>query len=538
MGISYAGVNLPLPTRRVASEIRKQLSLRKTRLFNMRMASTERIAQSNAGQMTRFNQHAIDRKGAMTTDRFSILSLDGDQDRFGSGWADPGWGGWGFGQASVTPKSPTVTGFQFSPGFTNIVSLGELSLISLSGFNIPGETVLPLSSDQRTVIWNMGGNGFNGAAWESDGFFDPDLPIDVGTLYWPTGASRWAVGYFLVTDEQLAEIRKKTFGKYPGASAQQGQGSIAQPFVMSGAGGKDGKIETLLYMLPAWPLLGVPGGDGLNLLTLVDDRYFWRARRFPYGSEHHKTGESDWHFTLRRFASTIVNNSVLVDELPTGYTDQGWFDQHPTTWEIDFMCHNMGCRVTRSLNGKVRIYQYELSRKILSRNLAAKMKRSITGGGDLLLGPGNALFTPGSKQSDNPAILPSRHVYWVVQEPSGTGTLADFRPLDGIVVMTSDLPGFEKCYGNGLTRHCYEFAQATTLGFGGLAKQLSLDYCRYATAPVDVKFAGIVNYTPEGISDHIEWTYREGEVSTRVQRPPFDNAPTTFYWHEDTGGYS
>jgi hypothetical protein len=43
-----------------------------------------------------------------------------------------------------------------------------------------------------------------------------DRPVKLNTLLWPRDASRWAVGYFLVDDADIAQIRSATSdGKNP-----------------------------------------------------------------------------------------------------------------------------------------------------------------------------------------------------------------------------------------------------------------------------------------------------------------------------------
>src|SRR5258707_1347925 len=107
----------------------------------------------------------------------------------------------------------------------------------------------PLTGKNRSYYTITGGN--------------VERPIKLGTLYWPTGASRWAVGYFLASAGEIGSIRQKVYasGSY-----------VTQPLVMD-----DGKrkITTNLWMLPPRRLAQLPNYNGLYLLTLVDDRYFW-----------------------------------------------------------------------------------------------------------------------------------------------------------------------------------------------------------------------------------------------------------------------
>jgi len=56
-----------------------------------------------------------------------------------------------------------------------------------------------------------------------------------------------------------------------------------------------------------------------------------------------------------------------------------------------------------------------------------------------------------------------------------------------------------------------------------LAKQIATDWYRFQLGSLDTKFVGIVPWKPEALSDSVEWTYRKGEVSTRVRRPAWDD---------------
>ena len=92
-------------------------------------------------------------------------------------------------------------------------------------------------------------------------------PFQLNTLFWPRGAARWAYGHFLVTDEQLAQIRVQVYG----ANLY-----LPQPLTIT-----DGTnwLTTMMFMLPPRPLAQNPPVQvyerQLHLLTLVDDRYNW-----------------------------------------------------------------------------------------------------------------------------------------------------------------------------------------------------------------------------------------------------------------------
>lgn len=79
----------------------------------------------------------------------------------------------------------------------------------------------------------------------------------IGQLWYPTGASRWCEGFFLLGQDEYKALTKKL-------SPDQ-----AFPFVM-------GDFKTNLYALPIRPLNTIKGKNGLYLLHVVDERYFWQ----------------------------------------------------------------------------------------------------------------------------------------------------------------------------------------------------------------------------------------------------------------------
>lgn len=92
---------------------------------------------------------------------------------------------------------------------------------------------------------------------------EEDAPVRINTLCWPWGASRFARAHFAVTAQNLLQIR---------AAVSPSTNSVRKPLVFS-----DGtnSVTASMWMLPAYPLTKVPDGP-LYLLTMVDDRYWWR----------------------------------------------------------------------------------------------------------------------------------------------------------------------------------------------------------------------------------------------------------------------
>jgi hypothetical protein len=90
----------------------------------------------------------------------------------------------------------------------------------------------------------------------------------LNSLFYPTGAVRWAHFRGLMgTADKDAVLAQATVS----SQAQR------LPFVMDDATGLgNARISTNLYMLPPRPVIGVDGATDLWLVTLVDERYYWR----------------------------------------------------------------------------------------------------------------------------------------------------------------------------------------------------------------------------------------------------------------------
>lgn len=132
-----------------------------------------------------------------------------------------------------------------------------------------------------------------------------DYEIDIGSLFWPVGASRWSIGLFLATSSQLEGFLEVEEAKEPlkgireltldDPEASDLHLITKKSLVMrTHPNVEDEFLTTDLWMLPPRPLSQVfytseeeqkifkyPKDhlNGLWLITLVDDRYWWWTKR-------------------------------------------------------------------------------------------------------------------------------------------------------------------------------------------------------------------------------------------------------------------
>jgi hypothetical protein len=199
----------------------------------------------------------------------------------------------------------------------------------------------------------------------------PMPSVMLGRLYWPMRASRFAVAHVLATDTMLASIQQQVYGLpsvLPTSGSYRPTAYNALPFVMD-----DGQVNvvnkastpksitTNLYMLPpkplAQPLAGSDPMNGMWLLTLVDDRYFWWQRT---GSITVDEGTTTWADLLTAILTALgIFDVTTVDTIADAYLPPVWppkelanqYDYLPPL--LDAVARSIGQRIVRTLAGDV-----------------------------------------------------------------------------------------------------------------------------------------------------------------------------------------
>ena len=180
-----------------------------------------------------------------------------------------------------------------------------------------------------------------GPGLENVPFTPPRLPgpVRVGKLHWPWGAQRFAVGHYLTTSTDLVAIRNAV---YP-----SGTGYQPAALVLDGANGL--AVTTPLWMLPPRPLAQVGGDPGMWLLTLVDDRFFWRFRAADV------TAQSTWT-GLYAAVGTALGVDIVVDDVPSAYLTPPadmMSAYHNLPAFLDGIALSVGQRIVRAFDGTV-----------------------------------------------------------------------------------------------------------------------------------------------------------------------------------------
>lgn len=355
--------------------------------------------------------------------------------------------------------------------------------------------------------------------------------LRLGSLWWPSGASRWAMFHGLATDNDLAAIRNNL--KNTGYQSEDSEGALLYgpgQLVLSEENQQFktvGKITATMFMLPARPLFDITGQNGLNLLTLVDDRFGWWFR--DSGNITVVDGETTWGDLFDQIAIALgvdINYDVDpdTDAIPETYLYPGHglaaqYEQTPLL--LDAVAYNVGQRIVVELDGSVYSFTATSSYDMMQDNIsdldADDPESLFIEGGGFLSSADQALLLPSAVR----VVFP-RSVGYVDlgQSYAVDVTLAELDIEDLGTQGNGNVKTFhDTCGAEGPTQSAP--LNATVLD--DLATQIATDWYFHQLAPLDAKFEGIVEWGIEGLSEAVEWVYVSGEVSTRVYRPAWND---------------
>jgi hypothetical protein len=345
-------------------------------------------------------------------------------------------------------------------------------------------------------------------------------PLRIETLFWPAGASRWAEGFFLATDQELNLITPQVYAN--------GTWN-ALPLVM--ADGKRTPLSTKLFMLPPRPIAQAlfPTAQpatipGLWLLTLVDARYRWHEKAAAITCV---PGTTTWAQLFANIA-TALGITLTVDPVNAAYLNPP--GNFATQYEdlavlLEAACISVGQRLVANYDGT-----YATQNPLTS---LAQAKTNLALQGPRLLG-GRFRLLP-SDINDLTAIAPTK-ISVVFPDTAGAAPTVKDNTL-----ATLALPEFGAVAGNGDAHAIHSSVIAT--GSNGaqlttLATQASTDWYRWQLGLVDERLIGAGLWVPEGLHD-LEWSAGENEtncVSLRVFRWSWNDVTTDMLQYGSGGG--
>lgn len=206
--------------------------------------------------------------------------------------------------------------------------------------------------------------GFNKVLAIQGPSYPPKPRLRFNELYWPTGAGRWAEGYFLCDSYAMGQIKAKVR-------------TVAESLSMTGMS----TLTAKLFLLPPRPLSAVPEKNGIWVLPLVDERYFWQFGYQAEGtiSDHYSTTWAQLLDAL--FDSVDVSGTNSSIDTRYAIPEPAAFNREcPLSTLIDAACHSVGQRLVRQIDGKVKSVSWYDSASLLQENL--KRPYTLIAGGD------------------------------------------------------------------------------------------------------------------------------------------------------------
>lgn len=339
-------------------------------------------------------------------------------------------------------------------------------------------------------------------------------PNKPGTLLWPCwGASRFALGWFLANDAQLALIRPQAYA---------GNTNVALPLVV--ADGRQSITLSQMFLLPPRPLAQPGGGTGgLWLLPIVDGRFWWW---YSASSISVTAGTTTWATLFASLASAL-GIALTVPTIATAYLKPSGtlgraYEALPLL--LDAAADSCGLRLVANYDGTFALVDPVTSKATLDSNHAAFVHLA---GGEMSLLGSSAAVGPASLGDLDGALPASVCVVF----PRGDGHAPPYAITETLAGLA--LPELTGVGPNGFTgtKVLHDTAVATLANVGdatpsnlsalqALAVQVATDWYRHRLGRADVRLSGACPWAPEGLTDWLEWSPTGNGMSTRAWRGP------------------
>lgn len=210
--------------------------------------------------------------------------------------------------------------------------------------------------------------------------------VRLGRFVWPRGAARWAYGHFLATSNQVKAVREVCYGK---GGIQQN--AVSLELSSPGLASQE-VVEADVYVLPPTPIVRVPLDEketeylnGLYLITVVDERYYWWEKPCPDFAIDPATPPT-WATLVNKCRDALGLTEIKI----TTAIEDKWLRPSPRLnlvneripVVLDAIAYNVGRRVVRTLNGEVRLETYDDAVSTFNGDKVAHKSRSPLAGGD------------------------------------------------------------------------------------------------------------------------------------------------------------
>ena len=351
--------------------------------------------------------------------------------------------------------------------------------------------------------------------------YPPAPPPRLNTLYWPTGATRWARGYFLADQASMHKIHDEAHGS-----------SYLQPLTlkMSDEVEEHEELETSMWLLTPKPITAIPGKEQLWLLPLVDDRYWWQFKHaiISPADNLRLVTATTWAdlFTARGDAvgAEIEIGTVSSDYLKPDLTEfSRCFDSAPQM--MDAAAHSVGLRIIYQLDGTLEAIGAAESEGRVLGNQDIKGYSLVAGGG--AIAPNThvpeSLILACPKFAAGKAYITGEMYDYTIDDPtSSSEKYKAKKPQETYrIIRTSALADFTTAGAS---------TPANNTALNTLATKIATDYYDWLqfASDYDLTLAGLWNWEITGNDDYVEWTFGRQDAGdeylahTRIKSVPYD----------------
>lgn len=335
----------------------------------------------------------------------------------------------------------------------------------------------------------------------------------LSTLYWPTGAARWAFGFFLADGTRKNQIM---------ARAQNGGNTRA---VRLQIGDEDHSTMFVdLWALPPHPVSAYDAGsqsERLWVIPLVDERYWWQfvdLDDFAVGKQ------TTWSALISQLSSRL-GRSISVGAIDAAYLQPDpaeltrKFDNAALL--LDAVAASVGCRVVfRFYNGVFELVLESTAdaADTHTANLSRGLWQMVAGG---------KITDTGHEPETVVVTFPkwSWGVPWCngdLWHADSAGDTSGPTPDNSVkVIHSSAYADFSGIYAGGTPKN------ASTLQ--ALANAIKQDYYYWLRENYDYTYAGIKAWKPSGYDDYVEWSFgRQLGDGSRIAHTRIASQPHNF----------
>lgn len=343
---------------------------------------------------------------------------------------------------------------------------------------------------------------------------DPPAP-KLNSLYWPTGASRWARGWFICNGTAKDAIVQQAHS--PGGTA-----ALTLIIGETNDGRLGNHISAAVYVLPPRPLSGIPPGTTtvgeeakavLWIIPVVDVRYFWQ---FVSSGDLELTNSSTWPDVFTALG-TALGVTIATDTADADYLQPDWVELTrryvPVPILLDAAAASVGQRITRSTDGTVQSQSVSHAETNLAANYA-DTSLSLAAGSDYSdsLGDIPEKIRVNFRRWSQYNVYCDGEVYTTTSLASATADPP-----------TSTVTGAEKIFHSTLYAEYPYNTAANSAGdptnkttLDALAAQISADYYGWLSKTFDIAYNGVADLYQTGFNDAIIWE----QARTRVWSLP------------------